>query len=137
MRNSCGREPRRTGGTHAGGRANRPPAPPPRSFFEIFNESVFDLLDAAGKSGLSVREDQQKGVYVSGLGKSPVDSASSASQVLLKGYRNRRVAETAMNRESSRSHAVFQLMIESVETVEAGASPAKHTGAAAAPAARE
>ena len=28
---------------------------------------------------------------------------------MLKGYRNRRVAETAMNRESSRSHAVFQV----------------------------
>lgn len=33
------------------------------------------------------------------------------------GWRNRRVASTSMNRESSRSHAVFTMTLESKETV--------------------
>ena len=33
------------------------------------------------------------------------------------GWRNRRVASTSMNRESSRSHAVFTMSLESKETV--------------------
>lgn len=32
------------------------------------------------------------------------------------GWRNRRVASTSMNRESSRSHAVFTMTLESKET---------------------
>ena len=43
-----------------------------------------------GDNGLNVREDQKKGVYVENLGSEQVDSSSSAGQVLLKGYRNRR-----------------------------------------------
>lgn len=31
------------------------------------------------------------------------------------GWRNRRVASTSMNRESSRSHAVFTITVESME----------------------
>jgi kinesin family protein 15 len=39
----------------------------------------------------------------------------SFAQVLSGGWRNRRVASTSMNRESSRSHAVFTITIESME----------------------
>ena len=35
--------------------------------------------------------------------------------MLSGGWRNRRVASTSMNRESSRSHAVFTITIESME----------------------
>lgn len=40
------------------------------SFFEIFNEKVFDLVDESNRDnpmGLTVREDTRKGVYVEGL----------------------------------------------------------------------
>lgn len=33
------------------------------------------------------------------------------------GWRNRRVASTSMNRESSRSHAVFSMTLESKESI--------------------
>lgn len=33
------------------------------------------------------------------------------------GWRNRRVASTSMNRESSRSHAVFTMTLESKESI--------------------
>ena len=38
---------------------------------------------------------------------------SFISQVLNSGWLNRRVASTSMNRESSRSHAVFTVALES------------------------
>lgn len=40
------------------------------SFYEIFNEKVFDLVDDSNRDapqGLTVREDTRKGVYVEGL----------------------------------------------------------------------
>lgn len=38
-------------------------------------------------------------------------------KVLSMGWRNRRVASTSMNRESSRSHAVFSMTLESKESI--------------------
>jgi kinesin family protein 15 len=53
-----------------------------------------------------------KGVYVDGLTEQVVSDALEAEAVVNLGIRNRRVGETAMNRESSRSHCVFTLTIE-------------------------
>jgi len=91
------------------------------SFYEIYNERVFDLLaeggtgagggSSHGPAGLSIREDQKKGVYVDGITEAAVSSPADASRVLKLGYRNRHVGCTAMNRDSSRSHAVFLLTV--------------------------
>lgn len=93
------------------------------SFYEIYQEKVYDLLDpvSAGLSlmtlqtSLQVREDTKLGVYVVGLIEEPVTSSEDATRVLELGYNNRHVGETNMNRESSRSHAVFLLNIKSIE----------------------
>ncbi|MCJ8731080.1 hypothetical protein PDJAM_G00191800 [Pangasius djambal] len=85
------------------------------SFIEIYNEQVFDLLDSASAS-LFLREDIKKGVFVEGAVEKYAASAAEAYQVLSMGWRNRRVASTSMNRESSRSHAVFTMTLESKET---------------------
>ncbi|XP_074616503.1 kinesin-like protein KIF15 isoform X3 [Acropora palmata] len=84
------------------------------SFLEIYNEQIFDLLDPAS-IGLSLREDIKKGVFVDGLLERDVGSARDAYRVLNSGWLNRRVASTSMNRESSRSHAVFTVTLESKE----------------------
>ncbi|XP_046843442.1 kinesin-like protein KIF15 isoform X2 [Xenia sp. Carnegie-2017] len=84
------------------------------SFLEIYNEQVFDLLDLTS-TGLQLREDIKKGVFVDGLMEKPVSSARDVYNVLNSGWLNRRVASTSMNRESSRSHAVFTITIESKE----------------------
>lgn len=86
------------------------------SFLEIYNEQVFDLLDPAS-SGLHLRENMKHGVYVDGISETSVSSAKDAYQVLSTGWVNRKVASTSMNRESSRSHAVFTLSIESKKRV--------------------
>ncbi|CAL8295806.1 unnamed protein product [Arctogadus glacialis] len=86
------------------------------SFIEIYNEQIYDLLDSASAT-LFLRENIKKGVFVEGAVEKFVTSASEAYQVLSMGWRNRRVASTSMNRESSRSHAVFTMALESKETV--------------------
>uniref|UniRef100_A0A8V0Z5V9 Kinesin family member 15 n=1 Tax=Gallus gallus TaxID=9031 RepID=A0A8V0Z5V9_CHICK len=84
------------------------------SFIEIYNEQIFDLLDSAS-AGLFLREHIKKGVFVDGAVEQVLTSAAEAYQVLTMGWRNRRVASTSMNRESSRSHAVFTITVESME----------------------
>eukprot|EP00040_Diaphanoeca_grandis_P021406 m.114042 g.114042 ORF g.114042 m.114042 type:complete len:1372 (+) comp28322_c0_seq1:106-4221(+) len=83
------------------------------SFLEIYNEKIFDLLDA-GSVGLVIREDVKSGVTVRDLTDHPCNNANEACEILRTGNRNRRVASTSMNRESSRSHAVFQMTIKSL-----------------------
>ena len=84
------------------------------SYLEIYNEKIFDLLDA-NCTGLQLREDMKKGVMVRNLQELPVENPDEACEVLKVGGRNRRVATTSMNRESSRSHAVFTVTVKSVE----------------------
>lgn len=85
------------------------------SFFEIFNERVYDLLANENKllenESLAVREDVTNGVYVEGLKEKQVTDTAEAEALLIKGMSNRHVASTKMNRTSSRSHAVFVLRV--------------------------
>ena len=93
------------------------------SFFEIYNERIYDLLDSSASTpgmpgappaeGLQVRENPEHGVYVEALTETEVGSESAAMQLLARGLRSRHVGATKMNRESSRSHAVFSLYVQS------------------------
>lgn len=55
------------------------------SFLEIYNEQIFDLLDPAS-TGLSLREDIKKGVFVDGLLERDVASARDAYRVFTVFY---------------------------------------------------
>ena len=73
------------------------------SFFEIYNEKVYDLLssnDNMLQESLPVREDSssKKGVYVEGLLEQEVTNTDDVMDVLRVGNNNRRVAATSMNR---------------------------------------
>jgi len=85
------------------------------SYFEIYNERVFDLLNAKSKTdvpaSLRVREHPNTGAYVEDLLTIAVNSHEEIEELLKQGATARRVAETRMNKESSRSHAVFQLLL--------------------------
>jgi kinesin family member 15 len=85
---------------------------PKCAFYEIYQEKIFDLLDPTNSSPLAVREDSKLGVYVEGCTEQTISSIDEAYEILSLGYRSRHVGETAMNRMSSRSHAIFQLTIE-------------------------
>lgn len=86
------------------------------SFLEIYNETIIDLLEE-GNGGLNLREDIRKGPYVEGLKEEEVTEANQLMEIFRKGIKNRHVGETNMNRESSRSHSVFTLRIESKQTI--------------------
>jgi len=86
------------------------------SYFEIYNEVLFDLLDpsnrkAKERSGLEIKEHPVLGVYVKGLQEIVVDSPQKIQGLLDQGMSSRTVASTQMNADSSRSHSVFTIKI--------------------------
>ena len=88
------------------------------TYVEIYNETIFDLLDInSTTSTCTLREDIKKGVYIEGAKEEVINSPSEAYEVYERGSLNRHVAETSMNRESSRSHSVFTLFIQSKQRV--------------------
>lgn len=82
------------------------------SYYEIYNEQIMDLLNPTS-GNLQVREDFKKGIFVDNLTEEVVSNSESAVNLLIKGARNRHVGATNMNIESSRSHSVFSLTLES------------------------
>ncbi|CAG5112900.1 Oidioi.mRNA.OKI2018_I69.chr2.g7065.t1.cds [Oikopleura dioica] len=114
------------------------------SYFEIYNEKIYDLLNPppkppkrkgrpefqAGplfskpvptKTSLFVREAPNKSVYVAGLTKKLVSSESDAEEYLRLGNEERATAATGMNEKSSRSHSIFQIYIRIKAKTETGA----------------
>ncbi|CAK7223316.1 hypothetical protein SEUCBS140593_005195 [Sporothrix eucalyptigena] len=81
------------------------------SYLEIYNERVRDLLNPATKGNLKVREHPSTGPYVEDLAKLVVGSFQEIEHLMDEGNKARTVAATNMNETSSRSHAVFTLML--------------------------
>ncbi|XP_065301672.2 kinesin-like protein KIF20A isoform X2 [Dermacentor albipictus] len=87
------------------------------SCYEIYNEGIYDLLlpsaEAATKKGgqwrtiLKLGEDRAKRAFVRGLVEVPVHSADEAHRLFCLARTNQTIAETRLNRSSSRSHCVF------------------------------
>eukprot|EP00730_Choanoeca_flexa_P000968 TRINITY_DN10419_c0_g1_i5.p1 TRINITY_DN10419_c0_g1~~TRINITY_DN10419_c0_g1_i5.p1 ORF type:complete len:680 (+),score=163.12 TRINITY_DN10419_c0_g1_i5:89-2128(+) len=86
------------------------------SYLEIYCEKVTDLLSNTPKKALKVRERQTDGeVFVEDLSAFVVKSAEEMEKIMTKGNRNRSVGATKMNADSSRSHAIFTVLVERVE----------------------
>ncbi|KAM9307981.1 kinesin-like protein KIF13A isoform 2-T2 [Gastrophryne carolinensis] len=82
------------------------------SYMEIYNEKVRDLLDPKGnRQSLKVREHKVLGPYVDGLSQLAVTKFEDIESLMSEGNKSRTVAATNMNEESSRSHAVFNIIV--------------------------
>ncbi|MEE6464869.1 hypothetical protein FKM82_006386 [Ascaphus truei] len=82
------------------------------SYMEIYNEKVRDLLDPKGnRQSLKVREHKVLGPYVDGLSQLAVTNFEDIESLMSEGNKSRTVAATNMNEESSRSHAVFNIIV--------------------------
>lgn len=81
------------------------------SYIEIYNEKVRDLLNPKNKGNLKVREHPSLGPYVEDLSKLVVASYPDIMNLMDEGNKARTVAATNMNETSSRSHAVFTLVL--------------------------
>ncbi|KAF3688763.1 Kinesin-like protein KIF23 Kinesin-like protein 5 Mitotic kinesin-like protein 1 [Channa argus] len=85
------------------------------SYIEIYNNYIYDLLEEIQEDAIKpkppqskiLREDQNHNMYVAGCMEVEVKSAEEAFQVFWRGQKKRKVANTRLNRESSRSHSVF------------------------------
>ncbi|KAK2510882.1 hypothetical protein Q9233_017400 [Columba guinea] len=97
------------------------------SYMEIYNEKVRDLLDPKGsRQSLKVREHSVYGPYVDGLSKLAVASYKDIESLMSEGNKSRTVAATNMNEESSRSHAVFNIILtHTLYDVQSGTSGEK------------
>lgn len=83
------------------------------SFFEIYNEGIFDLLtnEEGSRSHLKLSTDERGNNYLKGIRKLYATSAEEAFQIMLAGKSRLRVGVTAMNSKSSRSHGIFSLTL--------------------------
>nr|XP_020474985.1 kinesin-like protein KIF23 isoform X3 [Monopterus albus] len=100
------------------------------SYIEIYNNYIYDLLEETQEDAIKpkwngggtpvrqntefippqskiLREDQNHNMYVAGCMEVEVKSAEEAFQVFWRGQKKRKVANTRLNTESSRSHSVF------------------------------
>ncbi|EDW92276.1 kinesin-like protein Klp59C [Drosophila yakuba] len=82
------------------------------SFFEIYGTRVYDLL-MPGKPQLRVLEDGNQQVQVVGLTQNPVKNTGDVLELLEMGNSVRTSGHTSANSKSSRSHAVFQIVLRS------------------------
>ncbi|KAG7481847.1 kinesin KIF23 isoform X5 [Solea senegalensis] len=89
------------------------------SYIEIYNNYIYDLLEDAPYDPIRpkppqskiLREDQNHNMYVAGCTEVEVKSTEEAFEVFWKGQKKRRIANTELNRESSRSHSVFTIKL--------------------------
>jgi len=82
------------------------------SFLEIYKENISDLLNPNQDSkSLSIIEQNDK-IIVDSLSKLSIQTIEEALNIIIKGNKLRHVAPTQMNKESSRSHAIFSIYLE-------------------------
>jgi hypothetical protein len=86
------------------------------SYFEVYNEHVRDLLVPRTDPPhyLKIRESPTDGPYVKDLTDVPVRSFADIMKLMRKGDMSRTVASTKMNDTSSRSHAVFTIILKQI-----------------------
>eukprot|EP00747_Dinoflagellata_sp_TGD_P097561 gnl/TRDRNA2_/TRDRNA2_167168_c0_seq1.p1 gnl/TRDRNA2_/TRDRNA2_167168_c0~~gnl/TRDRNA2_/TRDRNA2_167168_c0_seq1.p1 ORF type:complete len:1064 (+),score=172.38 gnl/TRDRNA2_/TRDRNA2_167168_c0_seq1:94-3285(+) len=84
------------------------------SYLQIYNEVLSDLLKA-DRHQLSIREDRKRGVFVEGLSEWLCRSPGEVQELMERGSAGRATAQTAVNDVSSRSHAVFFVIVEQSE----------------------
>lgn len=85
------------------------------SYFEIYKEEIRDLLSQSPQR-LELKETESGAVYVKDLTDVVVKSVSDIDRVLQKGKKYRSVGATLMNAGSSRSHAIFSIVVECCST---------------------
>ena len=90
------------------------------SYLEIYNEQVRDLLGKKIDQKLDLKESPDRGVYVKDLNQCIVKTIPEIESYMEHGTNNRMTGETAMNKDSSRSHSIFTIYIETMETNAAG-----------------
>ncbi|KAL1850767.1 hypothetical protein Daus18300_012775 [Diaporthe australafricana] len=83
------------------------------SYYEIYNDKVFDLLqppETRTPSGLPLREANGKTIVV-GLSEQPCEDLKDFEKLYIEANNNRITAATKLNAHSSRSHAILRVKV--------------------------
>jgi hypothetical protein len=84
------------------------------SYLEIYNEQLRDLLaPSTSADDIRIRDDPRRGVRAIGAKEIEVDTPEALLQAIQSGNNLRRTEGTEFNANSSRSHAVVQIIVES------------------------
>ncbi|KJE94425.1 kinesin-like protein KIF23 [Capsaspora owczarzaki ATCC 30864] len=88
------------------------------TYAEVYNEHCYDLLEEAPatsstfkRTSRPIAQDTAHSRYIKGLREVEVRSTEEAFELLRLGQRNRQVASTQLNYESSRSHSIFGIRL--------------------------
>lgn len=76
------------------------------SFIEIYNEKVYDLFSEKGSDSIHT-----KGTKYAGSIKISIQNSQEAKELLLRGNKIRHTRSTLLNAKSSRSHAMFSIVL--------------------------
>ncbi|CAG8443698.1 9187_t:CDS:2 [Diversispora eburnea] len=94
------------------------------SFVEVHNEDLIDLLAEEGdyecKPQVTIREDTKGSIILSGLQEINVNSEVEVMNLLARGSSIRHVGATDMNSKSSRSHAIFSVILSQQKSTNEG-----------------
>ena len=82
-------------------------------------ETINDLL-RPDRLNLNIKEDKKKGIYVDGLSEWVVRTPKDIYTLIKRGTNSRATAFTKANDISSRSHAVFIIVVEQLKIIEDG-----------------
>jgi kinesin family protein 3/17 len=88
------------------------------TYVEIYNDKLRDLFSTTENDALKIREDPEHGVNIAGVETKKVQEIEEIWKLLELGKKNRKVASTKMNAESSRSHAILTLSIETLTQID-------------------
>lgn len=83
------------------------------SYYEIYNDKVFDLFEAPEKrslAGMPLREKDGKTVVV-GLSEHACEDLKDFERLYIEANNNRSTAGTKLNAQSSRSHAILMVKV--------------------------
>jgi kinesin family protein 6/9 len=93
------------------------------SYLEIYNEQGYDLLDPSHDTKkmedlprVTLLEDEGGNIHLKNLAMYMAPTEEEALNYLFLGDTNRAIAETAMNKASSRSHCIFTISAEGRRT---------------------
>lgn len=87
------------------------------SYYEIYNDKVFDLLEPPEKrppSGLPLRAEKDGKTVVAGLTERPCSDLKDFERMYIEANNNRITAATKLNAHSSRSHAILRVKLTQV-----------------------
>nr|CDS26614.2 kinesin 3 [Hymenolepis microstoma] len=82
---------------------------------EIYNENFIDLI--GGETGISIRVDSGVDKMIDSIQNIDLESESQIDEILKMCSRRRKVAKTALNDASSRSHLILLVRVHSVSNV--------------------